>query len=224
MPALSSSTLVQLTGFSSNVVVSDLIFGETWNSDIILTSSTGRTAAQISGNVVTFSGGDNSPFVLGAFVTFVDDTNAYQISAIGTFTITLSSNPSSKAQGDVINTSINFNPASTLMLRVTEYTPSSVTDKKGTLDLGQLTLKTPSTQLNFDTDVVWVDVTKGWARISLPGNAFTDIPTPADAPQGTTPIVYAGFLAVGRPGAGTIINPALVDKQRLVWLIWSALA
>ena len=224
MPSLSSSSLTQLTGFDTNVVVSDLIFGETWTTDVILTSDSGRTVSAISGNTITFTGGDNSVFAIGAFVTFVDDTSAFQITAVGTNTLTLSSSPSTKANGDAINVSINFDPLSTTMLRVSEYSSTGVTDKRGTLDLGTVTQKTPIVALNFDTNVVWVDVSKGWLRISLPATAFTDVPTPADAPDGKTPIIYAGYLGVNRPGAGTTLNPALVDRQRLVWLIWSALA
>ena len=224
MASLSSSTLVQLTGFDTNVVVSDMIFGETWQTDVIFTSDSGRVVSNIASNVITFIGGDNSVFAIGAFVTFVDDTTAYQITAIGTNTLTLSANPSTKANGDPINVSINFDAASTLMLRVSEYASTGVTDKKGVLDLGTVTQKTPAIALNFDTSTVWVDVSKGWARISLLATAFSDTPTPADAPEGRTPVIYAGYLGVNRPGSGTVLDPAITDKQRLVWLIWSALA
>ena len=224
MPALTQSSLLALTGFDTSVAVSDQIFGESWGSDVILTSDSGRVVSSIALNIITFTGGDNSPFSIGAFVTFTDDTTAYQITAIGTNTLTLSANPSTKANGDPINVSINFAAGSTIQLRVSEYVSDGVTDRKGALDLGNVTQKIPIVNINLDTSTVWVDMTKGWLRISLAANTFTDIPTPADAPAGRTPIIYAGFLGINRPGAGTVLDPAMTDKQRLVWLIWSSLA
>ena len=227
MPALSRSTLVQLVGFSSNVVASEIIGSSTWTSDVVFAKSIGRTVASLAGAVITFAGGDNSVFTLGQFLTFDDDTNLYQITVIGTTTVTVASAPSTKIAGDDIKQSFALDPATTFSLRATEYTTSGVTEARGTLDLGTVAPKMPPNNLILDTSVVIIDLTKSWVRLTLPSSAFvSSIPPLGDTPAGSTYIIFAGFLSITQPANALTptTNPASTEIQRFVWLISSKLS
>ena len=227
MPALSRSTLVQLVGFNANVVASEIIGSSTWTSDVVFAQSIGRTVASVSGPIITFAGGDNTVFVVGQFLTFDDDTNLYQITLIGTTTVTVATAPSTKIVGDDIKQSFTLDPLTTFQLRATEYTTSGVTEARGTLDLGTVAPKMPANNLILDAFVVPIDITKAWVRLALPANAFVSSTPPlGDAPDGSTYIVFAGFLSITQPAKALtpLTNPASTEIQRFVWLISSKLS
>ena len=227
MPALSRSTLLQLVGFSSNIVASEIIGSSTFTADVVFAKSIGRTVVSVAGAVITFSGGDNSVFQIGQFLTFDDDSNLYQITAIGTTTVTVVTSPSTKIQGDDIKQSFNLDPATTFQLRATEYTSSLILEQRGVLDLGVVAVKMPSNNLILDTSVVPIDLTKSWVRIVLPSSTFSSsIPPLGDTPAGVTYIIFAGFLAITQPpnALTPTTNPASTEIQRFVWLISSKLS
>lgn len=227
MPSIARSSLVQLAGFSANIVASELIGGETWTSDVVFSRPVGRTVAQVAGPVITFAGGDNSVFTLGQFLSFDDDPNDYQIIGITATTVTLVTSPLPRIQGDVIYQSFNLDPATTFQFRATEYTTSGVTESRGTLDLGRVAPKVPSNNLNFDANVIPIDLTKSWVRLALPATAFASSSPPlGDTPDGVTYVIFAGFVSLNQP-AGAVSptqNPATTDIQRFVWLISSKLS
>ena len=227
MPALSRSTLLQLVGFSSNVVASEIIGSSTFVSDVVFARSIGRTVTSVAGPVITFGGGDNSVFAVGQFLTFADDSNLYQIVSLTATTVTVVTSPSTKIVGDDILQSFTLDPATTFSLRATEYTTSGVTESRGTLDLGIVVPKMPSNNLILDASVVPIDLTKSWVRIVLASGTFSSsIPPLGDTPAGTTYVVFAGFLSITQPANAItpITNPSSTEIQRFVWLISSKLS
>lgn len=227
MPALSRSSLLQLVGFDSNVIVSELIATETWITDMVLARSIGRTVASVSGTTITFSGGDNSVFSIGQFLTFADDLNLYAITAVAATTVTVVRAPSTKIQGDDILQSFNIDPASTFQFRATEYTTTGITETRGTIDLGTVAPKVPANNLVLDASVIPIDLTKSWIRLALPSNTFASSPPPlGDVPNGSTYIPFAGYLSITQPPAAVSPsqNPSTTDIQRFVWLNSSKLS
>jgi hypothetical protein len=228
MPALTKSSLAQLGG-DQNVLVVDLTFGSSWNVWNTYAAPTGRLVTQALNNQVTFSG-DASPFVTLDYVNFPDDptNSAYQIMAISGNTLTLSSNlptpVASKIVGDNINVSIDLTGA-TFSWLLQEYKSSGVTETRTGLDLGVVTIVTPVVSYNFSSYITLVNPTQGRVKINVPPTAFTIAPTPADAPLGTTPIIFAGSIIVNVPaGTDPVANPPLVYPQRAVFLLWSNLS
>ena len=231
MPALSRSTLVQLGGFNSNIVTSELLTSQSWQSEVILARSIGRTVTAIANGtasaVITFSGGDASVFALTQFLSFDDDSNLFEISAIGTTTVTVVGNPSSKIVGDDIKMSFVLDPQTSFQLRATEYTSSGTQEIRGTLDLGILSPKMPSNNLVLDSSVIPIDLNRSWVRINLTSTAFSSsVPSLGDLPLGVNYVIFAGFLSITQPpnALTPTTNPSTTEVQRFCWLISSKLS
>lgn len=88
-----------------------------------------------------------------------------------------------------------------------------------------ITGKLGSKSIDLSAYISVIDFTKAWIKINLPANAFLDIPTPADAPTGNMPVIYAGFIQIVQPaGATPALQPINSKKLRILYLIWSDLA
>ena len=227
MPSLSRSTILQLGGFSANLAVSEVIGNSTVTVDVIFCKAVGRIVVSVTGSTLVFSGGDNSVFSIGQFLTFDDDPNLYQIVSIAATSVTLVNPPSARIVGDDIRQSFSLDPATTFQLRATEYLSSGVSEVRNTIDLGIVTPVVPPNNVILDQYVVTVDITKSWVRIVLPSTAFSSsLPPLGDTPLGTTYIIFAGFLSIMQPAnaLSPITNPVSLEIQRFVWLISSKLS
>ena len=227
MPALSRSTLLQLVGFNSNVIASELVGSSTFSAEVIFCQAVGRKVVSLTGSTLTFSGGDNSVFSVGQFLTFDDDQNLFQIVSIAATSVTLVNPPSIKIVGDDIRQSFTLDPATTFQLRATEYLSSGTSESRGILDLGTVSVKLPANNLILDTSVIPIDLTRSWVRIFLAANTFSSsIPPLGDTPNGSNYVIFAGFLSITQPANAItpLTNPSTVEIQRFVWLISSKLS
>ena len=228
MPALRNSDVVKLVGFNSNAVFTNLLFNNSFSTDIKLLTPTSRIVAAITGAVVTIGGGDTTPFTINDFVSFSDpiDSGAYQIVSVNPLLnqITLAKAPSTRVQGDAINVSWDLTGA-TYEFKVRQFT-ATVTNAKGILSLGDdFTLKIPIVSLDLSTSVVVINAMQGWIRINLPRGTFTADPSPAAALE-NMPSIYAGAITFVIPtpaGADPIQNPVSAKSQRVAFLIDSNL-
>ena len=227
MPSIVNSTMALLVGFDSNVVFTNQSFGETFETDWWWLDDSGRTAGAITGgNTVAVLGGDLSPFQIGDFVQFVDTKNfsdVFQITGLGTNSLTFNNNLPASIQGDNINVSIDCTGASYSLL-VREY-QGTITNKNGsiTIDAATFKLKASSAPLDFSTNVKVVNAAQGYIRILLPANSFTTDPSP-DGTAANSPAIYCGRIAITFPaGTDPALEPAATKMQRLAWLVDSNL-
>ena len=235
MTAVSKASLKQIFGSDINVPVVDLTFGSSWDAWNPWLAPTGRlvTSAIVNADfttTVTFTAGDNTPFVVGNFVYFPDDPNngAYQITAVGTNSITVQSALTSAQinaiRQDNISTSYSI-AGSTYKWLVQEYTSDGVTETRDGLNLGTLSVKSTPNALNWSTYITTYNAAQGLAKINVPSSAFTTQPMPADAPKSVTPVIIGGSIIITKPaGTDPIANPISMSTQRWLFLVWSNLS
>ena len=146
MTALAATTISQLVN-DGDLTTIDMVYGQSESFNLWWLQSNGATVTAVSTNVVTYTGALTA-FAVGQYVSFVDDTNVYTITAApaavsGAGTITLNANPSTKIVGDLISVNLSLDAGTTMSMSVLEYTSSGVkTDNsKKVIDFGTLTVK-----------------------------------------------------------------------------------
>jgi hypothetical protein len=218
MARWSNATLVALGGFDKNVIIDELLLGEDNYYDITFLTDLQRTVSGVASNVITFSGGNNSPFQVDQYVSFGNNSDLFKIIAVGTNTITLYSTPSvGPLSGDAIQSPIDLS-TSTFQFRLLEHTATINDDTRAGVDISNITPKAGATLLNLDTnivtDVTGKSLTNGQIRAFINANDLVDNPI-IDT---TTPPFYTGYIGVTLPSYGTG-TPQQVKKQRICFIV-----
>jgi hypothetical protein len=232
MARWSNATLVALGGFDKNVVIDELLYGEDNYYDINFAQDTERTVLQVSGAIVTITGGDTTPFSAGTYVTFGNSALIYEIASVGSNTITLTTAPNPVPfNAEAIQIPIDLTSA-TFQFRLLRHT-ATISDNTtsqainarsaaggGGAVIGNIVTYEGATELNLDANVITttpgLNLTLGQIRVLLNGNQLvTGEPPVIDTFQ---PPLYLGYLGVTFPPPD-IVTPSQKKKQRMAFIV-----
>ena len=222
MARFSNSTLVALGGTDRNIIIDELLYGETRSYDMTWLADTQRTVTGVNGNVVTFTPANASVFTLDGYVSFGNNSTLYKIIAISNNNqLTLETTPLVPlVSGTAIQIPIDITSAS-FKFRLMEHTASVNDDTRAGIDISNVAPKAGATELNLDSNILLAvpgfDTTLGQMRIIIGGTDLTATVPDIDT---TTPPLYIGYFSILLPATDPS-SPRALKKQRVAFIVRS---
>lgn len=220
MARWSNATLVALGGFDKNVIIDELLYGEDNYYDISFLTPIQRTVVSSTGLTINFTGGDNSVFNVGDYVSFGNDSKLYVIASVSTSSFTLTTSPQvSPSSGSDIQIPIDLTQA-TFQFRLLEQTATITDDTRAGIDIGNIEPIPGKTVIDLDSNIVTsvsgLSLALGQLRVLINAANLTDEPII----DSSTPPFYTGYIGVTLPQVDAS-TPAQTKKQRICFIVRS---
>jgi hypothetical protein len=216
MARFSNSTLVALGGVERNVIIDEILYGETRSYDMTWLADTQRTVSVVTGNVITFSPANASVFTLNGFVSFGNNSTLYKIIAISDNNkLTLETTPIVPiSAGTAIQIPIDITSAD-FKFRLLEHTADINDDTRAGMDISNIVPKTGAVEKNLDSNILLTvpgfDSTLGQMRIIIRENDLIDSIPVVDSTQ---PPLFIGYISILLPATDPV-SPRALKKQRV---------
>jgi hypothetical protein len=216
MARFSNSTLVALGGVERNVIIDEILYGETRSYDMTWLADTQRTVSVVTGNVITFSPANASVFTLNGFVSFGNNSTLYKIIAISDNNkLTLETTPIVPiSTGTAIQIPIDITSAD-FKFRLLEHTADINDDTRAGMDISNIVPKTGAVEKNLDSNILLTvpgfDSTLGQMRIIIRENDLIDSIPVVDSTQ---PPLFIGYISILLPATDPV-SPRALKKQRV---------
>jgi hypothetical protein len=218
----SNSTLVALGGTERNVIIDEILYGETRSYDITWLADTQRTVVSQIGNVVTFSPANASIFTISGYVSFGNNSTLYKVISISNNNqLTLETTPLVPlATGTQIQVPIDIHAAD-FKFRLLEHTADINDDTRAGIDISNIVPKDGAVEKNLDANILvgvgTLDATLGQMRVVLGENDLVDTVPVVDSTQ---PPFFIGYISILLP-ATDAYSPRAMKKQRISLIVRS---